>query len=447
MDNYYNIWDEALDYMEDELSPFVFQTYIDSLEPVYLSEDTLVLKAADLACKNCVINHYNVLVTKALRYASNGKNYNVKYVLNDDDYKEIMMADMTRNSSSLTNVRLNPRYTFDTFVVGPNNRLAHAASYAVAQSPGKKYNPLFIYGGAGLGKTHLLQAIAQHTLKENRALKVAFVTSEQFTNDLIDAIRNKTNLEFRKRYRQVDVLLVDDIQFIANKVSTQEEFFHTFNDLYTAGKQIILTSDKHPKDIAGFEERLRTRFESGLTCDISPPDYETRFAILLKKVEEEKMEIGNDLLDFVAGNMGSNIRELEGVLSKIKALSDISDEPLTVEVLRENLKDVLTVNNVHISVDTIIQTVARHFGVTYADILSAKRTMNIANARQVAMYLTRELTDLSLPAIGEMFGGRNHSTVLHAVNKVKVEENDDISFKKELSNITNLIKDENNPQR
>ncbi len=442
MDNMYDIWNIACEYIENNLrNPMVYNTYIETMEPVYCTDDTFVLKASPLV-KSLVLKLYDGLVGNALKFANEGTPLQVRYITDDDEYNEIAIAELTRSSSKFTNVRLNPKYTFDTFVVGQNNRLAHAASIAVAQYPGKKYNPLFIYGGAGLGKTHLLQAIAQYILRENRRMNVAFVTSEQFTNDFISAITNKTNIEFRKRYRQVDVLLVDDMQFMANKEGTQEEFFHTFNDLYTAGKQIILTSDKAPKEIKGFEERLLTRFESGLTCDISPPDYETRVAILRRKAEEEQLIMNNDMFDFVAENMGSNIRELEGVLSKIKVLSDLNGGPISVQMLRENLRDILSANKTHISVEVIVQTVARHFGVTYSEILSQKRTMNIANARQVAMYLTRELTELSLPAIGDYFGGRNHSTVIHAYNKIRDEESADVTFKNELNTLTNSIKDE-----
>lgn len=442
MNSIYTVWSKAKSYLKDELGPLVYQEYIADIVPVFYNGEQIVLRLDEDYKKNLVTNLYMALMINALKFATDGKTLNIKLVVEADNYIPEASASYSEGGVHFT-PKLNPKYTFDTFVVGSNNRLAHAASIAVSQSPGKKYNPLFIYGGVGLGKTHLMHAIAREILDADDNANVAFVTSEKFTNDFIDAIRKETNLQFRRKYRNVDVLLVDDIQFVAGKEGTQEEFFHTFNDLYNAGKQIILTSDKSPKDIPNLEERLKTRFEWGLTCDISPPNFETRVAILRRKAEDDNMEVPDEVIQFLASNLGSNIRELEGVLSKLKVLADVDGGTITTDMVKENLKDIIDISDKRISTEIIIQTVAKHFGVSYGDILSAKRTMNIANARQIAMYLTRSLTDLSLPAIGESFGGRNHSTVIHAVNSVKENEKEDASLHKDLILLEGLIRDNN----
>ncbi|MFA0814727.1 MAG: chromosomal replication initiator protein DnaA [Anaerofustis sp.] len=441
-----SVWDNALEYIKEELTPIVFQEYIEPILPVHSTNETFVLKIAEEYKKTAIENMYHYLIVKALRYATGGKNVTVKYVTDDSEYSR-PIAEKEQSFSSYAEKQsaysFNPKYTFDTFVVGTNNRLAHAASLAVSQSPGKKYNPLFIYGGVGLGKTHLMQAIAQHILSENEHFKVSFVSSEKFTNEFIDAIRRESNIQFRNKYRNVDVLLVDDIQFLSGKEGTQEEFFHTFNDLYNAGKQIILTSDKPPKDIPNLEERLRSRFEWGLSCDIAPPNFETRVAILRRKAEDENFEVSNEILEYIAEKVVSNIRELEGVLLKVKVLCEMEQKPLTIQKLNESLKDMFASTEKRISSELIIQTVSKYYNVSYGDILSSKRTMNIANARQIGMYLMRELTDLSLQNIGDSFGGRDYSTVIHACGKVKDKSEEDDNFKKELSYIITEIKNNN----
>ncbi len=436
-------WNNALEYIKEELSLIVYQDYIEPIIPLYFGDDTFVLKVAEEYKRTAIENMYHYLIIKALRYATGGKNVNVKYVVNDSEYQESAMARVETVQTVMRPTTFNIKYTFDTFVVGSNNRLAHAASLAVSQYPGKKYNPLFIYGGVGLGKTHLMQAIAQNILADNADYRVAFVSSEKFTNEFIDAIRRESNLQFRNKYRNIDVLLVDDIQFLSGKEGTQEEFFHTFNDLYNAGKQIILTSDKPPKDIPNLEERLRSRFEWGLTCDIAPPNFETRVAILRKKAEDEKFDISNEILEYIAEKVASNIRELEGVLLKVKMLCDLENKPMTIQKLSESLKDTLAVTEKRISTELIIQITAKYYNVTYGDILSAKRTSNIANARQVGMYLVRDLTDLSLQNIGDSFGGRDYSTVIHACGKVKQRMTEEANFKKEITQLTNEIKNVN----
>ena len=346
----------------------------------------------------------------------------------------------------IQNANLNPRYTFYSFVVGANNNLAHAASLAVAESPGEIYNPLFIYGGVGLGKTHLMHSIGHFILKNNPQAKVLYVTSEKFTNELIDAIRNKNNIsttEFREKYRNNDILLIDDIQFIIGKESTQEEFFHTFNSLYEAKKQIIISSDKPPKEIETLEERLRSRFEWGLTVDIQSPDYETRMAILRKKEELEGYNIDNEVIKYIATNVKSNIRELEGALTKIVALSKLNKQEITIELAEEALKDLISPNETkEVTPELIIQVVADHFGITPLDISSQKRNKEVVFPRQIVMFLCRSMTDTPLQAIGKYLGGRDHTTIIHGYEKIGA----DMDKNESLRNTIEILKKKINPQ-
>lgn len=338
---------------------------------------------------------------------------------------------------------INPKYTFDTFVVGENNNIAHAASLAVSESPGEIYNPLFIYGGVGLGKTHLMQAIGNFIIQQNSSLKVKYVTSEVFTNELIESIRtekNTSNKNFREKYRNVDVLLIDDIQFIVGKESTQDEFFHTFNTLRETKKQIIISSDRPPKDFETLEERLRSRFEWGLIVDISPPNYETRMAILRKKEELEGYNVDNSILDYIATNVKSNIRELEGSLNKLVAYSKLTRSEINMEFAENVLKDIISPNaHREITPDLIIQIVAEHFGITTADISSQKRSNEIAYPRQIAMYLCRSMTDVPYETIGNYMGKRDHSTIKYGVDKIAKDMNSNESLKNTVDIITKKI--------
>lgn len=347
--------------------------------------------------------------------------------------------------SASAHANLNPRYTFDTFVVGNNNKMAHAASLAVAESPAEIYNPLFIYGGVGLGKTHLMHSIAHFILKNNPSAKVLYVTSEKFTNELIDAIRNKNNItttEFRAKYRNIDVLLIDDIQFISNKESTQEEIFHTFNTLYEAKKQIILSSDRPPKEIETLEERLRSRFEWGLTVDIGSPDYETRMAILRKKEEMEGYNIDNEVIKYIATNIVSNIRELEGALTKVVAMSRLTEQEITLELAEEALKDHISPNRVReITPELIIEIVSEHFNIQPTDLVSEKRTKSISYPRQIAMYLIRDMTTTPLQQIGKYLGNRDHSTIIHGCDKIA----DELTRNEGLRNTIDILKKKINP--
>ena len=341
----------------------------------------------------------------------------------------------------LTGAPLNPRYTFDSFVVGPSNRFAQAASLAVAEDPAGAYNPLFLYGGVGLGKTHLMQAIAHYVREHHSSLFVVYVSSETFTNDLINALSRRSMAEFRRKYRHVDLLLIDDIQFVAGKEQTQEEFFHTFNALYEAGKQIVISSDRPPKDIPTLEERLRSRFEWGLTTDIQAPDLETRMAILSKKAAGEGITLPNDTLLYIATQIQSNIRELEGALIRVIAYASLQNSPPTPEVAAEALKDIVSARQTRvITIEAVQAAVAAHYSVDIEDLKAKKRTRTVTLPRQVAMYLCRELTDASLPRIGQEFGGRDHTTVIHAFEKIRAEAQKNVILAQTIKEITQKIK-------
>jgi chromosomal replication initiator protein len=325
---------------------------------------------------------------------------------------------------------LNPRYTFETFVVGSSNQFAHAAARAVGESPSRSYNPLFLYGGVGLGKTHLMHAVAHETLRRSPNARVMYLSAERFLNDLINALRFEKMHEFKRRYRELDVLLMDDVQFIAGKDSTQEEFFHTFNALHEAQKQIVVTSDALPKEIPTLEERLRSRFEWGLIADIQPPDLEMKVAIIRKKAEAEKMEIPNDVALFIAGTVKSNIRELEGRLNRVLAFSSLTGRRISVELARETLKDIVGAEESRAVPAEILKTVASHYGLRVSDLKARSNAKPIAFPRQVAMYLCRKLTGLSYPEIGRLFNDKHHSTVMHSVEKIGHLVEDDANFRK-----------------
>ncbi len=337
---------------------------------------------------------------------------------------------------------LNPRYSFENFIVGTSNRFAHAAAYAVSESPAKIYNPLFLYGGVGLGKTHLMQAIAHYVLAHYPSMKVSYVSSETFTNELIHAIQEGTTQQFRNRYRTVDLLLIDDIQFVAGKDATQEEFFHTFDALHQASKQIVISSDRSPKEIATLEERLRTRFEWGLICDIQPPDLETRMAILRKKAEIESRDVPIEVCQYIAERIPSNVRELEGALIRLLAYTALQRKPVTLEICKEVLRDLLPdKKQAPITMDAIKKIVADYYHLEISDFTAKRRTRNIAFPRQVAMYLCRILTDSSLPRIGEQFGGRDHTTVLHAYDKLERERKENPDLEETLQELIRRIRE------
>ena len=449
-------WPEIIEHLrvEHELLNVSFNTWIKPLKVYDVIDDTAYILVNKDSSVEYIDKKYRLPLMVCIAEIT-GKEYEIQFVSEDDDkLNEIHNASIDNGQKKKTKslaekAGLNPKYTFDTFVVGGNNNFAHAASLAVAESPGEVYNPLFLYGGVGLGKTHLMHSIAHFILDKNPKKKVLYVTSETFTNELIDALRNgktagneSAMLNFRDKYRNIDVLLIDDIQFIIGKESTQEEFFHTFNHLHTLGKQIIISSDKPPKDIETLESRLRTRFEWGLIADISSPDYETRMAILQKKIELdhlEKYNIKNDVLDYIAANVKSNIRELEGSLNKLIALYKLNNNnnPIDIALAAEALKDIISSDNRReVTPELILDIVADHFGITVADLKSKKRDSEIAVPRQICMYLMRTMTDTALKGIGAVLGGKDHSTVKYGVEKIAK----DIESDEMMANTINIIK-------
>ena len=429
----HQLWKHTLPLIKSELAEIGFNTWIKTIIPLSMTKDTIVLGVPNDFNKNIIMGRYLTLIENCIQAVSS-KPYTVSIKILDDVEKELSQQLNTgeneeKVSDKYNHTNLNPKYTFDTFVVGNSNRFAHAASVAVSESPAKAYNPLFVYGGVGLGKTHLIHAIGNYILTQNPNSNVVYVSSEKFTNDLINSIKDDRNEDFRNKYRTMDVLLVDDIQFIGGKERTQEEFFHTFNTLHEANKQIILTSDRPPKEINTLEERLRSRFEWGLIGDIQPPDFETRVAILKKKAQLENLFVPDEILEYVANKIKSNIRELEGALNRIIAFSALVKQEITQELADEALKDFLSSNSKRAITPLLIQEiVSKYFNIKIEDFKSKRRTKNIAYPRQIAMYICRDLTELSLPKIGEDFGGRDHTTVLHAISKVEkdIESDDEI---------------------
>lgn len=437
------IWQKILATLEPRLSKHSYETWIMSLQPLGFLNNTIFLTVPDSFTRDWVVNHYSQLIKTIIKSLIN-EDVQLEFLLNEE-IPESLLNRLQKSSPEekfLENVPLHPRYTFETFVVGNSNRFAHAACTAVAESPAAAYNPLFIYGGVGLGKTHLMHAIGHYIKKNNKNHKVVYVTTEKFTNDLISAIREDDTEEFRSKYRSIDVLLVDDIQFLAKKERTQEEFFHTFNTLYEANKQIIISSDRPPRDIPTLEDRLRSRFEWGLITDIQPPDLETRIAILQKKAQLENLEIPLDTLAYIAGEIDSNIRELEGALIKLIAYASLYNCEMSCEVAKEALKDYLSKSTKpkQITISLIQKVVAERYSLRPEDLRSKKRTREIAFPRQVAMYLARKLLDASLPKIGEEFGGRDHSTVMHAIEKITEQIKTDYALQTIVAEIEEKVK-------
>ena len=455
-------WEEIIEHLkvEHDLSNVSFNTWIRPLKVYDIIDDTVIILVNSNSSVEYIEKKY-LLPLKVCIADITGKEYEIRFLSEDDNVLEELKSNPSegtvkkRTKSAAEKAGLNPKYTFDTFVVGGNNNFAHAASLAVAESPGEVYNPLFLYGGVGLGKTHLMHSIAHFILDKNPKKKVLYVTSETFTNELIEALKmGKTSgnesaiSKFRDKYRNNDVLLIDDIQFIIGKESTQEEFFHTFNHLHTSGKQIIISSDKPPKDIETLEARLRTRFEWGLIADISAPNYETRMAILQKKIELDQLEkynIPKDVLKYIAENVKTNIRELEGSLNKLIALYKLNHEgEIDIPLAAEALKDIISSDNKReVTPELILDIVADHFGITVADLKSNKRNADIAFPRQIAMFLIRTMTESSLKAVGIILGGKDHSTVKYGIEKIASEEKKDET----LNNTINIIRKKINPAK
>lgn len=434
------------------LSDMVYNLWIKDLELVSFNGTTAVLSVNAELKKNLLETRYMDNLRGAFHDVT-GVDVEVQIVVINPAARGAAAAPVQETASPAVSYQPQPmmeinrqngdyEYTFETFIVGTSNKFAHAACLAVAQNPGKGYNPLFIYGGSGLGKTHLLYAIMSE-IKKNRAdTNVVYVKGEDFTNELISAIQNKNTTEFRDKYRPADVLLVDDIQFIAGKEQTQEEFFHTFETLHAAKKQIVLVSDRPPKEIKTLEERLRTRFEWGLLADIQPPDIETRIAIIKRKAELMSLDIPNDVAEYIANRIKSNIRQLEGVVKKINAYKTLAKQAPSIKVAENAIRDILSDNQpVPVTVERIISEVGRTYGVTAADIRSSKRSSQISNARQIAMYVIRDITQMSMASIGEEFGGRDHSTVVYAINQVTKNIAQDAKYKETIEDIIKNIRD------
>ena len=417
---------KAKELLKEETTKISYETWIKVLEIQSEDNGHIVLLTSTDFQKNVVSSKYLDLLTNTFNYLTN-KDCTVSIVSREELEAASNNADL-RDATSIeapinyATTNLNPKYTFSTFVVGNNNRFAHAAALAVAEAPAASYNPLYLYGGVGLGKTHLMHAIGNEILRNNKNSKILYVTSENFTNQLINAIKDNTNDQFRNKYRSIDILLIDDIQFIAGKERIQEEFFHTFNTLYESGKQIILSSDKPPKDMEILEDRIRSRFEWGLLADISSPDYETRVAILRKKEEMDGYNLDDSIIEYIAKNIKSNIRELEGSLNKIIAYANLEKREVTMELAETVLKDIISPNDKKIiTPEYIINTVAEHYDITPEDIIGTKRNSKVVYPRQIAMYLCRELANIPLKSIGQCMGNRDHTTIMHGCDKIEQE--------------------------
>ncbi len=450
------VWEKTLDTIKEQLSNPSFKTWFSDTSPLELtSEGVLKLKVPNDFIKDWIESRYTELIIKTIAELTDTE-VELEF-LTPEEIKKLeeeqknkdkpeaesrSRAEIRQVDNSKVKGSLNPKYTFETFVVGSSNRFAHAASLAVAEAPAKAYNPLFLYGDVGLGKTHLMQAIAHFILEHNPDHSVVYVSSETFTNELINAIKDDKTVKFRNKYRTIDILLVDDIQFLEGKERTQEEFFHTFNALHEANRQLIISSDRPPKEIPTLEERLRSRFEWGLITDIQKPDLETRIAILRKKADLENLEIPNEVIIDIANKIQSNIRELEGALIKVIAYAELVDRDIDLELAQEALKDLINTDSGstrEINIPNIKKVVAENYNINLTKMDSKKRTQNIVLPRQIAMYLSREMTDSSLPVIGDAFGGRDHTTVMHAHNKIteKIEENQE--FRKTISKLQKKI--------
>lgn len=433
--------------LKDEVSTISYDTWIAPLGIDSINDDNIVFTATSDFQKDFIENKFNSLIFNTLRYITN-KEWTFSVIDNskENSSEANIISDKKSNVSDVelenNHQTLNPKYTFETFVVGNNNRFAHAAALAVGNEPGKSYNPLFLYGGVGLGKTHLMQAIGNRILENDSKSNVLYVTSEKFTNQLINAIKDSKTEMFRNKYRNIDVLLIDDIQFIAGKDRIQEEFFHTFNTLREDGKQIIISSDKPPRDIEFLEDRLKSRFEWGLLADISCPDYETRLAILRKKAQDENIIIDDSILSDIATKIDSNIRELEGVFNKIVARASLTHSPITIELAENIINEFKYESQKVISCDFIKETVSKYFSIDKDDLAGSKRSNDIAFPRQIAMYLCREIANMSFPQIGIEFGNRDHSTVMHGYNKIAKEIKEKNNTKLIVESVKNIITDD-----
>jgi chromosomal replication initiator protein len=439
------VWAQVLDRVSEHINVSSLRVWFEGTRPLNLEEDQLEISVPNTFAKEYIESRFRPLLEEAMDSVLGRRGSHLVVSVGADGDRASSSANGLVGAGSVLNAKtplpFKAKYTFDTFVIGAGNRFAHAAALAVAETPGIVYNPLFIYGGVGLGKTHLLRAVGAYVEDQDPSMRVRYVTCEQFTNDFINSMRDNSPLGFQKRYRENDVLLIDDIQFLENKVETQEAFFHTFNSLYEENKQIAIASDRHPKYIQTLENRLVSRFEWGLVTDIQPPDLETRIAILRKKALMDNLEVDDEVLTFVASKVSTNIRELEGALVRILAYSSLYGRQLSVPLAEEVLKDILPDQAYReIPVELIQHEVCRYFGISKADLVGASRSKPFSYPRQVAMYLCREITDESLPKIGRAFGGRDHSTVMHATSKIANLINSDRDAFNQIHEITYHVK-------
>ncbi len=442
--NLSSVWEKTQKEIKEKIGLASYETWFSTLQVKEKNADTLTIETPDDFFKNWIVEHYQNFIQETLNKHA-AQNIQIEFSVNSHILKEETQHRLSKLEQEFQQgekggFSLNSRLTFENFVIGPSNRFACAASLAVAESPAKAYNPLFIYGHVGLGKTHLIQAITHKIRQLHPRLKHCYLSSEKFTNELIDAIRHRSTPQFRKKYREIDVLLIDDIQFIAGKESTQEEFFHTFNNLHDNRKQIIITSDRPPKEISNLEERLSSRFSWGLITDIQPPDFETRVAILRKKIENESVKVPNDVVLFIGEQIKTNIRELEGALIRVAAYSLLEEKPMTLDMAKMILKDMVKESTKIISVEMVQKIVADYFKLSIADLRAKKRNKNIVMPRQIAMYLSRYLTNLSLPEIGNAFGGKDHTTVLHSYKKIEEQAKENTQTKNILMDLITTLK-------
>jgi chromosomal replication initiator protein len=439
MNNMSQVWDEVLNVIKEDMNEVSYSTWIKPIKPLHIHDNVVYLQAPETFLRDMLMKRYHHLLNNAFTYVMNDNTIHIKILTPEENIEEKKIHDKRMRTLDESNTGiisfLNPKYKFDSFIIGNSNRFAHAASLAVAETPATAYNPLFLYGGVGLGKTHLMHAIGHYIISNNKDANILYVTSEKFTNDLINSIKDDKNEEFRNKYRKIDVLLVDDIQFIAGKERTQEEFFHTFNALHNDNKQIIISSDRPPKEILTLEDRLRSRFEMGLTADIQPPDLETRIAILRKKAEDEQYDVSDEIIEYIAHNIQSNIRKLEGALIRLYAYSSLTNKEVNMGLAQEALKHLISNKQKNITINTIKRSVCNYFHISAEDLDSKKKPKSISHPRQIAMYLSRKYTDSSLPKIGEEFGGRDHSTVLHAFNKIINDLENDNELKKSIEDL------------
>jgi chromosomal replication initiator protein len=442
-----DIWEESLSLLAQKVNQKSFDVWLKALRILTLAEEHIEIEVPNKFFKDWLSENYSNLIKEAL-FQVTSRRYSIHFTIkNTSEEKEIknkeddkLSSNMVRNfKPALREDGVNPQFAFDAFVVGSCNQFAHAAALAVANLPAKNYNPLFIYGGVGLGKTHLINAIGNHIIKNDSTSKLCYISSEKFTNELINCIRYEKMTDFRNKYRNKDVLLIDDIQFLGGKERTQEEFFHTFNALYDSHKQIVITSDKLPQDIPGLEERLRSRISWGLIADIQPPDIETKVAILCKKADAYNIDLSNEVGLFLASELGANIRELEGALNRLRFYASLTGNEISIATAKETLKDILSDRKKLISIENIQKEVANHFNIKISDIKSARKLKVYSFPRQICMYLCRTMTSASFPEIGEKFGGKDHSTVIHACRQIEKKYKEDRELKNIIESIRNQL--------